>query len=89
MICLLSFDFKNSHSVSFGPSSERVIEKHCVSAAMLDVKEPNSHELAPSKTKIFHKFNDYLDMTNISFTIIFLAFGKKNNSTDARLSGVK
>ena len=35
----------------------------------MDVKEHNSHELAPSKTKIFHKFNDYLDMTNISFTI--------------------
>ena len=29
MISLLSFDFKNSNSVSFGPSSERVIEKHC------------------------------------------------------------
>ena len=29
LICLLSFDFKNSHSISFGPSSERVIEKHC------------------------------------------------------------
>ena len=29
MICLLSFDFKNSHSVSFGPRSKRVIEKHC------------------------------------------------------------
>ena len=29
LICLLSFDFKNSHSVSFDPSSERVIEKHC------------------------------------------------------------
>ena len=47
---------------------------------MLDVREPNSHEQAPSKTTIFPKFNDYLGMPMQKITRIFLACGKKKTS---------
>ena len=43
---------------------------------MLDVREPNSHEQAPSKTTIFPKFNDYLGMPIQKITRIFLTFGQ-------------